>query len=186
MPYGLKFVDNKGNLYKGRDIALKNASSERDSVLLKEFLRNQKEFQDGPSLALDSKKPKVSKKDWLTSSLYPPGWMYKRGKKDPENISLLSPNEIIHKGVRKALGYMIQNQFSLDQILIMRKAMGQRGWMEHESLPENWLYRKDGRAIKFCDANASNYNSKEMALKSDNNELDLAKIKSFRSIIQPS
>ena len=78
---------------------------------------------------------------------------------------------------------MIQNQFSLDQISIMRKAMGQRGWKEHESLPKNWLYRKDGRAIKFCDANASYCNSKEMALKS---ELDLAKIKCFRSLIQHS
>ena len=55
MPYGLKFVDNKGNLYKGRDLALKNASSESDSVLLKDILRNQKEFQDGSSLAFDSK-----------------------------------------------------------------------------------------------------------------------------------
>ena len=95
----------------------------------------------------------------------------------------MSSNEIIHKGVRKSLGYMIQNQFSLDQISIMRKAMGQRGWKEHESLPKNWLYRKDGRAIKFCDANASYCNSKEMALKS---ELDLAKIKCFRSLIQHS
>ena len=90
--YGLKFVDNKGNLYKSREQAL-NKSSEKESVLLKEFLLNhkenaltesilvhQKDIQDGsspPTLR------KYLKKDWLTSSLFPNGWMFKQGKKDP-------------------------------------------------------------------------------------------------------
>ena len=190
--YGLKFVDNKGNLYKSREQAL-NKSSEKESVLLKEFLLNhkenaltesilvhQKDIQDGsspPTLR------KYLKKDWLTSSLFPNGWMFKQGKKDPKQITLLSPNESIHIGVRKALSYMIQNKFPEDHISIMRTAMGQRGWSEHESLPENWLYRKDGRAIKFCDARACYYRSKKIALKSDNYESDLDKVRCFRSLI---
>ena len=187
--HGLKLVDNKGNLYKNKEHALKNVASERDVFQLREFLDNQKEnsyteFQDGSSLRTHSR-TKIVEKDWLASSLYPTGWLFKPGKKDPKRIMLLSPNAIIHNGVRKALGYMIQNRFPQDEISIMRRAMGQRGWIEHEALPENWMYKIYGRHIQFCDAKASYYNSKDIALKSDNDELDLAKIKCFRSIVQP-
>ena len=65
----------------------------------------------------------------------------------------------------------------------MRGALNQNDWEEHVTLPDNWLYRRKGRAIEFCDPEGRTYHSKEAAMK--NNMLlkasDLVKLRKFQA-----
>ena len=128
------------------------------------------------------KKPKISDSSWLSdASLYPEGWKYKMCKnstsmENKTNIKFLLPDGKELYGLRLALAYMIRNSFSTEDISIMRKALGQRGWKEDPSLPENWLFRWMGR-LHFCDS----FGNFKFALGSNSlNEENILKIKNFQ------
>ena len=81
---------------------------------------------------------------------------------------------------------MLQNGYSNQDILNMKRAMGLNGWTDHAPLPENWMYRRKNRHIQYCDSKAEIYTSKEVAMKKASEsgvlkgESDLTRLKLFR------
>ena len=99
------------------------------------------------------------------------------------NIKFLLPDGKELYGLRLALAYMIKNNFSTEDISTMRKALGQRGWKEDPSLPENWLFRWMGR-LHFCDSFGNFFKSRDKAIKfalesNSLNEENILKVKNF-------
>ena len=70
----------------------------------------------------------------------------------------------------------------------MRKALGQRGWKEDPSLPDNWIYRKRQRILEFCDSFGNHFKSKDKAIKNavESNSLDEENILKIKNFIKTS
>ena len=142
-----------------------------------------------PAIPFRSKKPTIPDSSWLSdASLYPVRWKYKMCRnptniENRTNVKFLLPNGKELYGLRSAFAYMIKNCFSTEDISIMRKALGQRGWNEDPSLPENWLFRRT-RRLEFCDSFGNYFKSKDKAIKfavesKSLNEENILKIKNF-------
>ena len=123
-----------------------------------------------------SKKLIIPDSSWLSdASLYPEGWRYKMCKnktnvRNRTNIKFLLPNGTVICGMIPALAYMIQNGYPLEDLKMMRKALGQRGWSEDASLPENWIFRRTTsnsqfKTLQFCDSLGNFFPSREKAIK---------------------
>ena len=123
-------------------------------------------------------------KGWkCNNELYPSGWMFGGRSRNPNAVKLRAPEGTILVGVKSALHYMTSNNYPEDDIAMMRRALSQNGWEEHDTLPENWFYRRKGRAIEFCDPEGRSYNSKEKVLKTNMllKESDLVKLRKFQA-----
>ncbi len=99
-------------------------------------------------------------------------------------IQFLLPNGTVLKGLRVALAYMIKNSYSLENIVVMKKALGQRGWKEDASLPRNWMFRRMDR-LHFCDSFGKFFASREKAMQfslesNSLSEEDILKVKNFQ------
>ena len=119
----------------------------------------------------------------INNDLYPTGWMFGGRAKNPNGVQLRAPEGTILVGVKSALGYMTSNNYPEADIAIMRGALNQNDWEEHVTLPDNWLYRRKGRAIEFCDPEGRSYHSKEAAIKNNMllTESDLVKLRRFQA-----
>jgi len=119
------------------------------------------------------------------NDLYPSGWMFGGRSRNPNGVKLRAPEGTILVGVKSALHYMSSNGYPEADIAVMSRARNQNGWEEHEALPENWFYRRKGRAIEFCDPEGRHFSSKERALKSTSlvDDSDLVKFRKFQAPI---
>lgn len=197
----IQFCDSEANFYTSKEVAMKKLNEngvhqESDSIL------RLKQFQAPANTVLKSERrqesaiPKRTRKtvipdaSWLSdTSLYPEGWKYRMCKNstDFEKRTIIQfqlPNGTVLKGLRLALAYMIKNSYSLENISIMKKALGQRGWKEHASLPRNWMFRRIDR-LQFCDSFGNFFASREKAIKfslelNSLSEEDIHMVKNFQ------
>ena len=196
----IQFCDFKMDFYPSKEVALKKLEGSSDLLVLKEFQapastylkpqRIEKSVTSKGRCRKRFRKSNIPDSSWLSDgSLYPEGWKYRMCKNPTNfekrtNIQFLLPNGKVLYGLRLALAYMIKNSFSPENIFTIKKALGQRGWKEDASLPENWMYRYMDR-LQFCDSFGNYFTSREKALKfvfesSSLSEENILKIKNFQ------
>ena len=76
----------------------------------------------------------------------PPGWKSAvvNGPNSMRMTKFLSPNGHTIKSRGSAIRFMIENNYDEDHIDMMKKLLvTEDGWIAHESLPDNWMMRKD-------------------------------------------
>ena len=102
----------------------------------------------------------------------PSGWRAKEkmfGK--VKLLELLSPDGKLFTGKRKALAFMGKTNYPLDQIEEMRKSLELDGWMKHENLPQNWMYKecrivdRSKKPLVFLSPDGQFFKSKNKAIK---------------------
>jgi len=81
-------------------------------------------------------------------------------------LELLSPDGKVFTGKRSALAHMVKENYPSDQIDEMRHSLELDGWMKHENLPINWLFKKwqGYSSTIFVSPNGLFFKKKEKAL----------------------
>ena len=92
-------------------------------------------------------------KQWIDGSDFlPAGWCYKTVHGfTADYCKVMTSDGIVLNSKVKALSYMIDNQFSEEDINKMRASFLYDGWSESNLLPDQWRYRK-------CKAERNEYN----------------------------
>ena len=72
----------------------------------------------------------------------PKGWKTGRDHRKPGKIVLQSPEGVQLTSRRKALLYMAENRFPVDEIEKMMVCLEQEGWQPHPDLPVGWRVKK--------------------------------------------
>ena len=65
-------------------------------------------------------------------------------------LEVISPEGKLFKGKRAALAHMIEENYPESKIEELRQSLEKDGWMKHEKLPENWLYKKYKKGLNTC------------------------------------
>ena len=98
----------------------------------------------------------------------PQGWMIRKaGGANLKNCyHVLSPDKKHFAGRRVALKYLIDNNYSEDEIEAMRECLKFDGWIMDSKLPSKWFYKthKDNTHL-FIDSEGNYFQSKDTALK---------------------
>ena len=83
----------------------------------------------------------LGKSSWISSLTVPKKWKVKKRKNKIHY--LLSPDGKQLEGRRKALHYMVLNNFPLEEVEEMRSLLKHDGWEEDDHLPQGWrVWRK--------------------------------------------
>ena len=92
-------------------------------------------------------------KQWLDGSDFlPAGWCYKTVHgATGDHCKVMTADGLVFTSKVKALSYMIDNQFSEEDLSKMRASLLYDGWAESNLLPSQWRYRK-------CKAERNEYN----------------------------
>ena len=92
-------------------------------------------------------------KQWLDGSDFlPAGWCYKTVHgATGDHCKVMTADGLVFTSKVKALSYMIDNQFSEEDLSKMRASLLYDGWAESNLLPPQWRYRK-------CKAERNEYN----------------------------
>ena len=105
--------------------------------------------------------------DWIESKSLPPGWKTKTSSVG--NKLFMAPEGNRFPSRKMALQYMINNQFSDENIVKIRKSMSEDGWKESEYLPTGWIYRNtrdtDDYGVQILSKEGLTFNSYLAAMK---------------------
>ena len=83
-------------------------------------------------------------KDWQDGSAFlPAGWLFKTVHGHTADWSkLLAPGGMVFNTKLKALNFMMENNYSEEDINRLRESFTSDGWSESNLLPSSWKFRK--------------------------------------------
>merc|ERR1740122_542099 len=137
----VQFIDATGDLFKNSLAVMKKYKDESIIQALNTFMEKQTPVYNGGK-EIDG--------SWATDPTVPPGWMIKSIGGLTNSFHVLSPDKRHFTGRRKALEFIVKNNYPKDQIEAMRKCLEHDGWIEDPRLPTNWLYKsRDGHNSHF-------------------------------------
>ena len=158
VPFGWLFKENTGSKY---EISFMS----REGEIFKSFLKATEyvKIHDGYSrLDLDllhqlseerSNENRIKGYQWIESNDLPKGWRFRSYIGKVERDFILSPEGKQFPCRRLAYMSMFEDNYSQDDIKIMREFLIQEGWVQHKMLPnDNWLMSRKDHGLFLSDS----------------------------------
>ena len=148
-----------------------------------QFLKSRREDAKFDMLRSFSERKFVPDESWKSDDSIPEGWLQRTEKLGLKRTfqMLLSPNGKKFKGKRSVLEYMIKNGYPEEKISEIRNLMKQDGWVPHQGLPENWLYKLNGHTLCFSSDVGKFFKTREKAFQFLKSRKEDAKFELLRS-----
>ena len=189
VPSGWLLKDNKATGSKYQVIFMSREGQLLESFLKAyEYVRNQEGYS---SLDLDllqelsedrSNENRLNGYQWVESKSLPSSWKIRSHVGKVERDYILSPTGKQFPCRRLAYMSMFEDNYSQDDIEIMRQFLMQEGWSTHKQLPnQKWLFstKDDGRFLSDCGKYFKSFKKASEFIKQNFTEVEVSKLESL-------